>query len=420
MTIGAALYYVLTIILVCLIFYRPRFAFTAFICMGTLDIWAFIYVPIMRTNTALSNLIIMIPICISCFYHYRGTILKGGFQYIKIRMFIFILFAYAFISLLWTPNDVPGYSMWVNPLVYIFVGIFILPLCMKDSDSFSMAIKAIAIIGTVLMLALVFIPKWANRALYIEGMNDSVGLPLTIAQLAGYVLIYALFNINKQFYTWAIFLCGTIGALMVAIKTGSRGPLIFSLLCTMVFLPKVFGGGVIKKFAVLGLFGFIMGYVVLEIFTSTEMNNTNRWHVEELSGDAEGRLGAGLFLVGEAFKNPATMLFGLGNSAAFSSHYLGIYPHIVPLEVLAEEGVIGFLLWLAIICWTLLKINVVKNKKIVQTTEDRKVFYALYASFLFVLLLSLKQGSLISFSMPFVFAALIERYVALKVNENYT
>ena len=89
-----------------------------------------------------------------------------------------------------------------------------------------------------------------------------------------------------------------------------------------------------------------------------------------------------------------TILTGLGNSAAFDPRIIGFYPHILPLEILAEEGLVGFLMFMAILVigakefWSAYRI-------VKDSPEERETLVTFSAMFTYAFLLSLKQGSLI-------------------------
>jgi O-antigen ligase len=86
---------------------------------------------------------------------------------------------------------------------------------------------------------------------------------------------------------------------------------------------------------------------------------------------------------------------------------------MVPLEVLAEEGLVGFGMWLLIFFVALTQLRLIR-KPMFQHSEAKKAFLTIFACLIFSTLLSFKQGSLISFSIPFVFVALQERLIALR------
>jgi hypothetical protein len=117
-------------------------------------------------------------------------------------------------------------------------------------------------------------------------------------------------------------------------------------------------------------------------------------------------------------RDSMTFLIGLGNSASFSTDIVGFYPHLVPAEVLAEEGVIGALM-LTSLFFLALQIGLKGIRLTVGSPEQRGVVSALFGMFLFAFLLSLKQGSLVNSSAQiFLFLILLDRAVRMLTREN--
>jgi hypothetical protein len=99
-----------------------------------------------------------------------------------------------------------------------------------------------------------------------------------------------------------------------------------------------------------------------------------------------------------------TILFGLGNSASYDPHIIGMYSHIVPLEVLAEEGIIGFGLFLSI-----RSINQA-YKYVKNDQEYRGLLATISATFLFSFILSLKQGNMFGSLDLFMIAIILGKF----------
>jgi hypothetical protein len=107
-------------------------------------------------------------------------------------------------------------------------------------------------------------------------------------------------------------------------------------------------------------------------------------------------------------------LFGLGSSASFDPAILGFYPHNVPMEILAEEGLIGFGLFAYLFFLTLQYIR----KHISLSSRDSGGRYAVAifsAGALFMFLHSLKSSSLIGSSYLFMIFVVLERYYYLRL-----
>ena len=102
-------------------------------------------------------------------------------------------------------------------------------------------------------------------------------------------------------------------------------------------------------------------------------------------------------------------MFGLGNSSAF--HILGIYPHITGLEVLAEEGFLGAVLYSTIILLALRSIKRIASA--VKLSDKKRNTLAMLAGlFVFEFTLSCKQGSLLSSVYVFAYAIMLARMEA--------
>src|SRR5262249_31826414 len=123
--------------------------------------------------------------------------------------------------------------------------------------------------------------------------------------------------------------------------------------------------------------------------------DSSRWSSEQGADDAAGRINAAVALLGFALSNPLALVFGLGNSSAFA--YVGFYPHIAALEVLAEEGLIGFGLFMAVTVMTIGSVR--RFITVINASQDikqRAAVAILSAVFIFEFLLTFKQGSLLS------------------------
>jgi O-antigen ligase len=110
------------------------------------------------------------------------------------------------------------------------------------------------------------------------------------------------------------------------------------------------------------------------------------------------------------------MIFGLGNSSAFP--ILGIYPHIAGLEVLAEEGFVGALMYLAIIYFAARSVLRIAGRPDLSDFR-RNALGVLTGLFVFELVLTQKQGSLLSSFYVWAYAitlARLEAPVPVKTN----
>ena len=110
-------------------------------------------------------------------------------------------------------------------------------------------------------------------------------------------------------------------------------------------------------------------------------------------------------LLGVSTSEFFTALFGLGNSSAFQ--VLGIYPHITGLEVLAEEGIFGAAIYLIILLLTFRSVK--RIIKLPLRDSERQGVAILAGLFIFELILSWKQGSLLFSVYVFAYAIALAR-----------
>jgi hypothetical protein len=170
----------------------------------------------------------------------------------------------------------------------------------------------------------------------------------------------------------------------------------------------------VKQFVILGLVVVFLGSATIwaiQEYSSKQSygNRGSRWSEEGAKEDVSGRLNNAIRLVQLAYESPETTLLGLGNSASYDPRILGIYPHFVPLEVLAEEGIIGFALY-ALILYCLLK-SIIRSRRLVGAQpNDRLLLGGLVGLCMFTLLLSFKQGSLLGNLEFFMLVIILGRY----------
>lgn len=417
--IGQISYFVIVFAYVFLVFWRPQVAIIAFICIFGIEQWGQLYVPITRNIGYFSNLLILVPAWIAILLQLgrAKTQLKRRSSYL--RLFAIMLYAWAAMSLLWTPADIDAWSLWAPALPYIISGLIVIPLAVSERSAFEQNEKLLLYFGCGLLLALAFIPKWGARSIQIEGIRDEIRLPLALGELAGYVFIVSCAHLKRNFASILIFILVLVGSIAVTIKSGSRGPLLFSAVASLVVIYNVMRVGFIAKYGITAAIGVVFVIVAVEFFNSTGAY-TERWSADSMADDFGSRINSSEILLQSSFDRLGSLFFGLGNSASFSSNFLGIYPHMVPLEILAEEGLLGICLWLIL---TIRVVSFYQKSKHTGIVSEQRSVSILFGFWLFSTLLSFKQGSLITHSMPFFFAVLMERFISMpqhQYQKNYS
>jgi uncharacterized membrane protein YedE/YeeE len=136
---------------------------------------------------------------------------------------------------------------------------------------------------------------------------------------------------------------------------------------------------------------------------------TGRWKGDEMEKAMGGRFNNAYILLGHWLDNPLAIFMGLGNSASYDPRILGIYPHFVPLEVLAEEGIVGLCIYL----WILYLAVCAGQRAYRAVNHDdlpRSLLATLIAMTVYCFILSCKQGSMLDNVMFFTFAILLDRF----------
>ncbi|MDA7929195.1 hypothetical protein N9B54_04485, partial [Mariniblastus sp.] len=231
--------------------------------------------------------------------------------------------------------------------------------------------------------------------------------PLAAASFSAYVGFASLFSIwGKKLWNFnsLLKLCFVGFCVTAMYSSGSRGQVIAFAGISAIFLPLI-AGVAAKRSTILAILAISIATFAVVIFVEqTEL--TTRWQYQKMLEDQIGRFD----MLKEVMKHwisagPTAWIFGIGSSSSFK--YLNAYPHIVLGETLAEEGIVGLTLLLAII-----SITIRQGFRLISTPslppEVRVNVGIIFAIFTFNLLLSFKQGSLLgSASTVFCFALII-------------
>jgi hypothetical protein len=324
------------------------------------------------------------------------------------------LFLYAFASAQWAPRSDISLDLWFSRWPYLITIVVLSPLLITQSRDLRDASIGLLVIGGVLTVLLLFFVKWEHRRIVL---GDDLGNPLAVSSMAGMVVLIAvLADPWPESRLWVPIKWALVGlCLMLVVKSGSRGQLMGVIAISAVCWPISRRIGNSRQFlgwiCLLTFLGGITTWALQEFWAEREIYYAggNRWSDRAMEGAMSGRFENAILLVQHCYRSVATIIFGLGNSASFDPRILGIYPHFIPLEILAEEGLIGFALFGLVLYST--SRNAFKcYSQLDVTPVDRKVFSALLALFLFTLLLSLKQGSLLGNPEPFMFAIILGKH----------
>jgi hypothetical protein len=336
-----------------------------------------------------------------------------------------VLYLYAFITIAWSPDPRTSLDQWIGSGPYILIITVLAPLLLNDLDDARTAFIWTAMTGTVLCtLALVF-GNWGDRGLVLyghEALQDSNNIyryetnPLALSGMAGTVFIIAALSLgqpNRLLMRVVAAACIPI-ALAVILRSGSRGQLIASAFAALVAMPLAFrlkGGRSLVMLLVLAAVILGLGWWSASLVDI----NSSRWSDSRTTGDVVGRLALAQTLLSASTANWFTAVFGLGNSSAFQ--VLGVYPHITGLEVLAEEGFFGGALYFTVLYFAFRSIKRLAGR-IEMTGSQRNALGILAGLFVFELMLSWKQGTLLFSVYVFAYAIALARLETLSFGKS--
>lgn len=394
------------------------YAVVALICMFAFEQWGALYLSFVAANTGLVNIAILSLALFSMFRLPPTVVLE--FVVYPIRGLLFLLLVYAYLSTAWAPFDAQAPSKFIGNLHYIVIYAFIAPIIVVKREDFTQLLNVIVVVGGILVVLFAYVPTFEGRSITAEyDFDASVTLPLTLGDFAGAILLIAIIRIkpNLLHLSWSMFVAAS--ALVLIAKTGSRGQLAFAMLALLICFPVRWKQLTVNRFLTL-LIIIALGVVALMFVLFTE--NTLSGRLVSATGEVQTGADARIFMI-QVLLNEwsssdlATLIFGLGSSASWSPTIVGFYPHVVPLEILGEMGLLGFTVFSIIVVSLFL---MAFSSRLKSQLSDQSVvdFAALFGCFVFALLISTKQGSFIESIQLMLYIALVEKCFRVGLLQN--
>lgn len=395
----------------------PAAALAGVLCMFGLEQWGQATTTFFAQHQTATNLLIggLLLLALAIQAARKGLSIFAGYP--AVGWLTLGLFLYAFASTQWAPRPDLSLKLWASRWPYIVTMIMLAPLLVTKTQDLRSVYTGLFLIGGMLSVLLLFFVKWEARRIVLAGTlgEEGLGNPLTVAAVAGMVvLIVILADPWPRMKLWIPIRWALVGiSVMLIIKSGSRGQLLGVLFASVACWPLSRSLKNVKQFALLAFvivfLGITTSLAIQEFSAQQAHGERGRWDEQAAEHDVSGRLSNAFLLVRLAYSSSETMLFGLGSSASYDQRILGIYPHFIPLEILAEEGLIGFSLYLMIYYFT--ACSVIRSFRIVaHDPKERLLLGALTGLYLFASILSLKQGSLLLNLEPFMLGIIIGRY----------
>ncbi|PNY36408.1 hypothetical protein C2E31_13320 [Rhodopirellula baltica] len=307
-----------------------------------------------------------------------------------------LIYGLALLSGLWTlsPEAFRGrfFSQWPYFVLYFAVG----PVLCSHQRACEDAAKSTVLIGAPIMLLIAFACEWTGRGIRLSTPSIENGRmvlfapPLAAASCAAVVAVFAVATMQKKFFHRLATLIIVGVCAYIIVLTQSRGQLVsFCVVMTLVYAATnrtTSSKGLIQLFFVL----VILSAMVYAIFIYVGESGLARWRGGSVSSAVEGRTYMSRELINRwLHAGPFEWLLGMGESSSF--RIVGFYVHNIPIEVLCELGVLGFLM-LAIYYWRSLKNAILFAAKIPPDWQGRRQALGLVGVLLFHTFLSVKEG----------------------------
>jgi hypothetical protein len=311
-----------------------------------------------------------------------------------------VLYLWSALSIAWSPSA-EGAWLWIGKgYPYFLLVVLVSPVLATDIRSLERFARTTIYAGTAIaaiMLSSQEFRSISGRLVTNIGPSEQSN-PLVIGELGGMLVISSVLVSSAGRFSFltlvriAAFVMGTI----LALESGSRGQIIFSLAIAGLFFPVAHRvrsiGSFIGGTLVLGVAALIVITLALSVVTGYGLT---RWDPSSLEGSAAGRIGNVIDLLGAFAARPAAWVAGLGYNAfsSISSNALDGYAHNLSAEILAELGIPMFVVYVVSVVSAARSGArlLVRHKDAPDQRAAVGLFLALFA---FELLLVQKQGTL--------------------------
>ena len=378
---------------------RSAFGLSAALCMFVIEQWGQTKVNFVASHASLTNYLG----CIIVLLGIAGQVLRGKpFRLIHgpVHLCVILLYLLSACSLLWTPALDSATVEWRHNLPYMLMMFVLVPMLIQNIEDAREGLSATQVVGGLLAFVFAVFVEYGFRSVMSEvEVGEAVKLPGAPAELGGYIFIISCILAKREAFNLIFSLGIMVLGGMLVMQSGSRGQLLSMIICAGTFMAVSHSSSPAQRIFFLVVGGALS--VLAAYFAFTELSQYfystqgGRWTVEGAESAYVDRIEMARTLLDHYFSaGPLAMLFGLGTSASFSRNIIGFYPHIVPVEILGELGLIGATLFLIII-WRSLSVIF----RIIGTSDwnsnDRRIAAGLAALFVFELFLSFKEGSML-------------------------
>lgn len=308
------------------------------------------------------------------------------------------LYVYAMCSIIWTLAPEEALQNWRAAWPYVVTSILLAPLAICNIGEMRTALRWLMWIGGLVCLVLLIGGDWGARGLVVSGTDGEFeSNPLAIAVTAGAVVIAALIQRPGSYALLEIpaAMVAGISAIFLIIRSGSRGELLAVIVAIAIVIPLRFRITKLRDILASAIVVMSIGIGLMVGMSQYMAGGEARWSKSTITSDTTGRFDMALKLLEKWSKSGNAIVFGLGNSASFDPRVIGFYPHVMPAEILGEEGLIGLLLFLGLI-FMASRSGLIAWESAADQVLAKDTIASAIALAVFAFIVSSKQGDLLS------------------------
>lgn len=329
---------------------------------------------------------------------------------------VLVLHGWWLVTLVWTPSTEGALDILSKNYPYFGLFVFLAPVLLNDIEDVAKFGRALLYSGILVMLTLVLNPEfgtWSGRMGLIVG-GKIITSPLAIGELGGTLIILA--SLLRSGPAPALLLTARVAAFILgailALQSGSRGQLVFSVVIAVGFIPVSKRVKSIPAFIGTAIAIGVMGVAVMLLASQILYGFAlDRWGAGQLDSGFQERLANATDLLGAFVRDPIAWMLGLGANAFRSLSAVAAkdeYPHNVPVEILCELGIPMAVLFCALLVMGL-RDFLSLFRRFAADSERRVGLAVLLALATYQFLLCNKQSNMWGNSMLFFFLLLIAR-----------
>lgn len=315
------------------------------------------------------------------------------------------LFLWTLASVIWSPGGSLAIESLAGTWPYLILFLIIGPLLIRDLSELATAFRWALVACVAMSLVILFSPEFTQRGGRLGLVIDSSALsarsnPLSIGELGGMCILLAALagGGGRNPGLTALRLAAVGMGTVLTVLSGSRGQLIFAIVAVAIGVPisrplrntrnylLVIGG--------LAVLIPLILYVAGVVAEGGSADMAKRWGSDSSESGSAVRAANAMFLLDSFVRSPMYWIQGLGYYAFGATNPYGEpYSHVLFVDMLCEEGLVGAALMVSILVASVRSIAGL-YRKTAEQQENRRTLGVLATLIIYQVLLANKQGNI--------------------------